>query len=130
MKIVVASSLLLLTCACVPIEQRDKPPIPKTSMNCGIKDGVQKCWTDSAEYDVGTWDGTTGAFTFHTPIPWFMIGGFKGVYSGQEIYDVTVTAHTTTTLVCQWHTEGSHKIGGGGGYVRGYCEALAARYIQ
>lgn len=88
--------------------------------------GTAYCETPHLQLRAGTWD--TARFNFNFQIEqagWRLTGNARAEYSGQEIFDVTVTGQTGQSIFCQWHTEGSKQLFGPGGWVEGYCWAPA-----
>jgi hypothetical protein len=90
-------------------------------MRCDIITG--RCQTPEYGLREGTWDGETIPLRFEPPPGWKLTAGAGAVYSGQEIFDVTVLKWGPHFMVCQWHAEGSKQIFGPGGWVTGYCYA-------
>jgi hypothetical protein len=97
-------------------------PSTTPTLDCGdFGSGKIECRTPNGELDCGTWDSNTSGLLFNSPAGQ-KIQKARGVtVGGQEVFDVTITAQTDSSLTCQWHCSGSHKIGGPGGYVVGYC---------
>jgi hypothetical protein len=101
--------------------------ILNAALTCGIKDGQNQCWTPSKQLNAGTWDSERFDYDWATPPGWVLTGGARAVYSGREVFDVTVLGWSSKSLHCQWHTEGSKQPFGPGGYVIGYCIANAVQ---
>jgi hypothetical protein len=80
----------------------------------------------------GTWEGFSFQRNFKLKPGYRLNGTAYGVTEGgREIFDVTATGQGTHAvhgdwIQCQWHTEGSKKLFGPGGYVVGHCRVAVS----
>jgi hypothetical protein len=96
-------------------------PFTTLELQCGdFGNGKIECSTPVGQLNCGTYESNTKPLSFRAPAGW-QISNASAVYSGREVFDVTVTYQSAVALTCQWHCSGSHKPFGAGGYVTGYC---------
>ena len=119
---------------CTPIitERKDTKEYSEAEVNCNgliasyCSRYTYLCKSWSYELSVGNADESYREITFDVPGPWFLLqeGSGKTHYGGREKFGVAVIDVTPSSITCGWFAKGGG-IAKPGGYVTGYCYALA-----
>lgn len=85
----------------------------------------KRCFTPTDRVTAGNFDETKILITYRAPdgsvlIPSTARAVRLAGHGGK--HEIKVKTKTESLLGCRWHAKGDHRVGGRGGFVRGYCE--------